>query len=216
MRTVPGATVSGVTSLRLLRQYLWRHTGSSLPFQIRAAALWPSIFRACSIAPRGGPPGEPSWPSGFRPTTSSLYLRGRWFHFIFFPAFAPPEHFEPLPLRSSRRRSTPRSFSPSRLCEEAPLRFAPQRFTEARPPLPFRAPPRLLPPLLHLCSSSPHLRRPSSSHPPPQVSLNAPTFSPLLPSSSWADRVFIFPFLLFFLLLVDLCARLDPGKLVFR
>ena len=180
------------------------------------ATLWLSVFRACSIAPRGGPPGEPSWPSGFRPTIPSLYLRGRWFHFIFFPASALPEHFEPLPLRSSRRRSTPRSFSPSRLCEEAPPRFAPQRFTEAPPPLSFRAPPRRS----FLFSISVRLRRISGDrrllHPPPQVSLKASTFSPLLPSSSWAVRVFISSFPLFFLLLVDLRERVDSGKLVSR
>ncbi|KAK1613582.1 hypothetical protein QYE76_019099 [Lolium multiflorum] len=80
------ARVSGVTSLRLLRQHLWRHTGSSLPFRIRVASLWLSVFRACTIAPRGGPRGEPSWPSGCRPTTSSLYLRGERFLPLFFSA----------------------------------------------------------------------------------------------------------------------------------
>jgi hypothetical protein len=39
MRTVTDAPVSGVTSLRLLRQHLWRHTGSSRPFRIRVAFL---------------------------------------------------------------------------------------------------------------------------------------------------------------------------------
>jgi hypothetical protein len=48
------------------------------------------------------------------------------------------------PLRSSRRRSPPRSAVPPRPCEEVPRGFAPQRFTEAPPLLPSQAPPRHL------------------------------------------------------------------------
>jgi hypothetical protein len=63
MRTVTDAPVSGVTSLRLLRQHLWRHIGSSWPFQIRVAFLWQTVFRTRVCAPRGGPWSEPSRPT---------------------------------------------------------------------------------------------------------------------------------------------------------
>ncbi|KAK1613042.1 hypothetical protein QYE76_036715 [Lolium multiflorum] len=46
------------------------------------------------------------------------------------------------PLHSSRRRSPPRSAVSPRPYEEVPRGLAPQRFTEAPPPIPSRAPPR--------------------------------------------------------------------------
>lgn len=59
------------------------HTGSWLPFQIRVASVWLSVFRACIVAPRGGPRSEPSRPDGFRPTSSSSFIRrNRSFFFL--------------------------------------------------------------------------------------------------------------------------------------
>ena len=129
MRTVPGATVSGVTSLRLLRQHLWRHTGSSLPLQIRAAALWLSVFRACSTAPRGGPRTEPPRPSGCWPTTSSLYLRGRGSSTSSSsPHSQLPEHFEPLPFALLSPPFVAKVPPSDEVHEEVPPSSAPPRF----------------------------------------------------------------------------------------
>jgi hypothetical protein len=73
------------------------HTGSFWPFRIRAATLWPLDFYACTFTPRGGPRSEPPRPGGFRPISSSLYLRAEQFIFIPFSALALiPEHFEPF------------------------------------------------------------------------------------------------------------------------
>jgi hypothetical protein len=56
----------------------------------------------------------------------------------------------------------------------------------------------------------------SSATPPPQVRPDSPLPLHSLFFRSWVDRIFIPPFLLFFLLFVDLRARVDPGKTVFR
>ena len=96
-----------------------------VPHRILAAVPDPcglpvaSIFRACIVAPRGGPRTEPPRPSGCWPTTPSLYLRGRWFHFVFFLAFATPRALRAFAVRaplaavrhqgSSLRRSSRRS-----------------------------------------------------------------------------------------------------------
>jgi hypothetical protein len=134
--------VSGVTSLRLLRQNLWRHTGSRLPFRIRAASLWHVIFCACILAPRGGPRSEPPRPSGCWPTISFSYKEGVRFHFISFPAFAYFPVLRALRLvQSRRRRSLPEPCS-RRTCAvalAAPKIFAAERSTGASSPPLLRA-----------------------------------------------------------------------------
>ena len=137
MRTVSDAPVSGVTSLRLLRQHLWRRTGSLLPFRIRAASPWHFIFRACILAPRGGPRSEPPQPSGCQPTISSSYIRGSASFFLLsshsqlpralralsppapslppFVARAPPPGEPPLQLRRASPSHAAQRFTAVRL-----------------------------------------------------------------------------------------------------
>jgi hypothetical protein len=64
--------------------------------------------------------------------------------------------------------------------------------------------------------SSPRRRRPPpSASPPPQVRLDALLPLSSLLSRSWAGRVFTSPFLLLFLLLVDLRARVALWEICF-
>lgn len=101
------------------------------------ASLWHFFFRACILTPRGGPRGEPPRPSGCQPTTSSSYIMGVRFHFIFFSPLAPfPAHRAPRPLRSHRRRSPPERCSRrTSVVASAALKVsAAQRSTDA--PLP--------------------------------------------------------------------------------
>ena len=82
-----------------------------------------SVFRACIVAPRGGPRTEPPRPGGCWPTTSSPYLRGERFLLLFFSAFATSHApIPPCPLRSAvvaRRRSS----ALRRTRRETPQRF---------------------------------------------------------------------------------------------
>jgi hypothetical protein len=171
MRTVSDAPVAVVTSVRLLRRHLMRHTGSLRPFRIRVVFLWLFIFRACIIAPRGGPRGEASWPNGYWHTISFLYIRARRFLLLFFLAFSTSHaHFASF-ARCARIALARRQNSVLRRpSKETPRGLAPPRFLIASlHPLLGAPPQHFLLPLL--CSS------PSSASSPDSGGCGPPPFS---------------------------------------
>jgi hypothetical protein len=185
------------------------------------ASLWHLIFHACISAPRGSPRGEAPRAQRFSAHEPLSLFKGAAVPRRLLPRIHNfSSNQSPCPLRSSRRRSPVRPFSPTSLAEK--FRRATPRRGSLDPLHLFRSERRSeLPlPLLHSLPSaasslSSGRASPSSSTAAFKLVSRTQRLSPS-PHCSWAGRVFTSSFLLLFLLLVDLRGRLDSGKTVFR